>query len=196
MPVDDAATTPLSAPALPSQPYRTAALASRKPTRFAFTPDAAARRQIALALDLIELPRCSFKGEFQPQGRHDYLLNASLHAIVMQPCAISLAPVTTEIRETVTRCYSQEYVEPTGDETELQDDLDAEPLPEVVDIAAVAIEALLLALPLFPRAPGAVLGEISIAAPGVQPLDDAALMPFAGLAGLAARLKTPDPGTD
>ena len=182
--------------ALPTLPYRVAALASRKPTRFAFAPDAGARRRIAAALDLLDLRHLTLKGEILPQGRNDYTLNAALAAVVVQPCAISLAPVTTQITETIARRYLQDFTEPTGLETELADEMDAEPLPEVIDIAAVAMEALLLALPLFPRAPGAALGDAVATAPGAQPLDDAALKPFAGLAGLAARLKTPgtDPG--
>lgn len=185
MPADDAAQN-----ALPSLPLRIATLAARKPTRFAFAPDAQARRLIAAALDLLDLPRLTLKGEITAQGRHDYILSAALVAVVIQPCAISLVPVTTQITETIARRYLQDFSEPTGDETELLDEPDAEPLPEVIDIAAVAMEALLLALPLFPRAPGAALGVVMATAPGAQPLDDAALKPFAGLAGLAARLKS------
>lgn len=186
MPADDAASA-----TLPSLPYRVAALAARKPTRFAFTPDGRARAAIAAALDLLELPQLTLKGEITAQGRNDYLLNAALTATVVQPCAISLAPVATRITETIARRYLQDFTDPTGDETELADELDAEPLPEVIDIAAVAMEALLLALPLFPRAPGVALANVTATAPGAQPLDDAALKPFAGLAGLAAKLKSP-----
>ena len=66
---------------------------------------------------------------------------------------------------------------------------DFEALPEVIDLGTVATEALALALPLYPRAEGAALEQAVFAEAGVEPLTDEALRPFAGLAGLAARLK-------
>ena len=50
--------------------------------------------------------------------------------------------------------------------------------------AAVAIEALALALPLYPRAPGVDLGQVLAGPPGENPLTEADLKPFAGLAKL------------
>ncbi len=178
-------------PALPTLFFRTTALGSRKPTRFSFTPDAAARKAIASVLDLIELPKLQMKGEILPQGRNDLVLKAMFSAVVVQPCSVTLAPVTSAIAEAVERRYLKDFTEPQADELELHDELDAEPLPEVIDVVAVAIEALMLALPLFPRADGAALGEVVVTAPGLQPLSDAQLKPFAGLAGLAERMKTP-----
>ena len=85
----------------------------------------------------------------------------------------------------------QDYVEPDADEMEISAE-DAEALPEIIDIAAIAIEALALALPLYPRAKGAEFGEATFAAPGVTPIKSADLRPFAGLASLADKLKKPD----
>jgi uncharacterized metal-binding protein YceD (DUF177 family) len=62
----------------------------------------------------------------------------------------------------------------------------------VIDVAALGIEALALALPLYPRAPGAAFGEAVFAAPGVAPLTSESLRPFAGLASLAEKLKKPE----
>ncbi len=44
----------------------------------------------------------------------------------------------------------------------MPEDETQEPLPEIIDIGAVATEALELALPLYPRAPGVALGEASL----------------------------------
>ena len=63
----------------------------------------------------------------------------------------------------------------------------------MIDLAEVAAEALALALPLYPRAPGAELGTLVAAPDGVAPLSDADLKPFAGLAALA-RKTPPDTG--
>lgn len=176
------------ASALPSQPYRLAALPARKPLRFAFRPEAADRRLIAAALGLIDLPALVLKGEIRPEGRRDFVLEAELQADAVQACSVTLAPVPAKLQEPVLRRYLADYAEPEGDEAEMPGE-DAEPLPEVIDVAAVALEALALALPPYPRAPGAELGEAVFAAPGVAPLRQADLNPFAGLAGLAQQLK-------
>jgi len=57
----------------------------------------------------------------------------------------------------------------------------------VIDPAAVMIEALALAMPLYPRAEGADLGEAVHAEPGVTPMRDADARPFAGLRDRLAR---------
>lgn len=181
---------------LPTLPLRSATFAARKPTRFDFAPDAPARAAIAAALDLLDLPALRLKGEIAPEGRHDCRLKADLQAEVVQPCGITLAPVRSTLTEPVERLYLKDFTEPRAEETELLDGLDAEPLPEMIDIAAVAIEALSLALPPFPRAPGAELGVVEVAGRGVVPLREADLKPFAGLADLAARLRSPKPGDE
>lgn len=176
---------------LPSQPYRSALVSGRKTLRFTFAPDAEARAQIAAALDLIELPEFTFKGELAPVGRGDVVLRADLTALVVQPCSVTLAPVRTRLTDATEQRYMQDYVAPDADELEIAAE-DVEPLPEIIDVAAVAIEALAIALPLYPRARGAEFGEADFAAPGVEPLTSDDLKPFAGLAGLADKLKNPE----
>ena len=169
--------------------FRTATLGSRKPTRFTYAPDDTARAAIAADLGLLALPKFFVKGEITPVGRHDYTLRAELTATVVQPCIISLTPVTTALRDDVERRYIRDYQEPDGDEMELMADDDGEPLPETIDIREVAAEALTLALPLYPRAAGAELGEAVFAPEGVAPIKDVELKTFAGLAALAEKLK-------
>lgn len=185
---------PMAKPAeLPSQPYRSALVSGRKTLRFTFAPDEAARAQMAQVLGLLELPEFAFKGEIAPMGRADVVLRAELTGLVVQPCSITLAPVRSRVKDSVERHYRAEYIEPQGDEVEIPED-DADPMPEIIDVAAVALEALALALPLYPRAKGAELGEAVFAAPGVAPLKSDDLKPFAGLAGLAERMKKPEDG--
>ena len=167
-----------------SHPFRRAALAQRKPTRFALTPDAQALAAIAEALGLISISRAGFRGEIRPLGRADFALEAVLEATVVQPCVATLAPVTTVIRETVSRRYLAEWKEPEAEESETPEDDSIEPLGEVIDAGAVMVEALVLALPLYPRAKGAMAGDAMAAPPGAEPLTDAALRPFSGLADL------------
>lgn len=177
-----------------SQPLRSATLATRKPTRFDLRPDPAARDWAAGRLGLLGLPSFRFKGELRPEGRKDFRLEGVLEAEVIQPCAVTLAPVTTRLSEPVRRLYLADWVEPEGDEIEMPEDDTQEALPEVIDPGLVALEALELALPLYPRAEGAELEEAVFAAPGTAPLRDEDLRPFAGLAALKARLDGSEPG--
>lgn len=166
---------------------RTAALSQRKPTRFAIVPDAAACARLAGALDLLALGELSFRGEIRPAGRHDFHLVAELAAEVTQACIVTLAPVPSRIFEVVQRRFSADYADPATEEAEVPEDDSIEPLGEVIDLGAVMTEALALALPLYPRAPGAEFAGALAAEPGAAPLTDEAMRPFAGLAGLMGR---------
>lgn len=191
---------PQSAPDPWSHPWPVRSLPARKPLRFDLVADAAARQRIAAALGLLEVAALRLTGELRPEGRHDVVLEAQLTARVTQPCSVTLAPVPARIDEAVRRRYVAGLEMPAGDEVELPEDTDTEPLPDVIDGGAVAVEALALALPLYPRAPGAGLGEAVFGPPGAAPLRDDDLRPFAGLATLKDRLGGSDPdkegGTD
>jgi uncharacterized metal-binding protein YceD (DUF177 family) len=174
---------------MPKLPFRMAAVSGKKPLHFNFMPDAAARALIAQSLALLDLPEFAFKGSLAPESRGDVGLSAKMTAVVVQPCAITLAPVRSRLGDDCERRYIRDYQEPDADEMEIGPD-DQEAMPEIIDIAAIAIEALTLALPLYPRAKDAALSQAVFAPPGVAPLRDADLRPFAGLAGLADALKS------
>ncbi|MBI1217837.1 MAG: DUF177 domain-containing protein [Rhodobacteraceae bacterium] len=178
-----------------SQPYRVTDLPTRKPLRFNWVPEAAALAALAPLVGAESLRNVRLEGEFRPAGRHDVLLEARLRATAVQPCVVTLAPVTTKIDAPVLRRYLAEMPEPEGDEVEMPEDDSIEPLPAVIDLADVLAEALALALPLYPRADGAELGAVGATAPGAKPLSDEKVRPFAGLGALRDRLAKPD-GTD
>lgn len=181
-------------PARPSR-FRTGGLSPRKPTRFDYAADAGARAALAGDLGLLALKSLRLKGEITPAGRDELVLTARLLAEAEQACVVTLAPVPARIDEPVRRRYVAGLADPQGDEVEMPEDDTVEPMPEVIDLAEIAAEALALALPLYPRAPGAELGEVVHSAAGVTPLTDAELKPFAGLAALAALAKK-DAGSD
>ena len=174
---------------LPPQTYRSAAIIGKKPLHFTFAPDSTARAAIAAQLGLLDLPQMQLKGSFAPKGRGDVTLTAQLTAQVVQACTITLAPVPAQISTQIARDYLRDYVEPSGSEVELGPE-DSEAIPEMFDVAAIAVEELTLSLPLYPRAAGAELGSVIAAPTGAAPLTDAALRPFAGLAGLASALQS------
>lgn len=169
-------------------PFRVAALPTRKALRFDVTLDAESRAALVRDLELSDLPRLRLRGEIRPVGRGDFELEATLDALAVQPCAVTLAPVETTIAETVLRRYVEGMVWPEGEEIEMPEDDSAEPLPDRIDLRDVTAEALALALPDYPRAPGAELGEAIFAEADKAPLRDADVKPFAALASLRDRL--------
>lgn len=172
-----------------SLPFRVVALSPRKPTRFDITATPEQRSGLAKMLGLSKVESLSFKGEIRPMGKHDYAVIGDLQARIVQPCSVSMVPVKTTISEAVKLTYLADFVVPEGDEIEMPEDDTIEAMPEIIDPGFVATEALMLAIPLYPRAPGAELGDVAVAEPGVTPLKDGDLKPFAGLAALKAKLE-------
>lgn len=172
--------------------FRLADLPQRKATRFDLRPDAGACAAIAAALGIEAVSGLSFRGTLAPSGRRDWVLEATLEANVVQACIVTLAPVTTRIHEAVTRRYLAEVAAVEGEEVEMPEDDTIEALGERIDAGAVMLEALALALPAYPRAEGAEIGTARFAEPGAEPLDDAALRPFANLADMLKKPRDAD----
>lgn len=166
-----------------------------KAQAFELIPTAGEMRAIARSLQIDGLRKLRFTGALDRVSDGELRLNGHLGATVVQPCIITLAPVTTRIEAEVTRRYLAEMPEPDPEqeEVEMPEDETMEPLRPRLDLAEVMIEALALNLPLYPRAEGADLGEAVFAEPGVAPLRDEDTRPFAGLSGLRAALKDADP---
>ncbi|MER5170459.1 DUF177 domain-containing protein [Thioclava sp. GXIMD2076] len=174
--------TPLEMPW--SHPVTVKDLNARKPLRFEISPDKAQRKAIADWADIVSVGTLMFKGELAPAGKHDFILTGKLIAQITQSCVITLEPVPGEVRESVSRRYLRDWVEPTAEESEIPEDDSAEALPAVIDLAHVALEAFELGLPLYPRKEGVELGETVVTKPGEAPLRDADLKPFANLKAL------------
>ncbi|GFE51724.1 hypothetical protein So717_34770 [Roseobacter cerasinus] len=170
---------------------RVAELNPNSPAVFALRPDTDALKALAAELDLLGLRKLSFEGEVQAEAGADWLLRGTLGATVVQPCSVTLAPVTTRIDEKVERRYLSDYHEITAPEVEMPEDDTTEPLGAWIEPHRVMIEALVLALPLYPRQADADLGEQVFAGPGVQPMRDEDTKPFASLADLKAKLQNP-----
>lgn len=170
---------------------RVAHLRARGEQAFDLVPSAATRKMIAEELGLSDLRKLRLQGRVSADGA-DCVLDAHLGATVVQPCVVTLDPVTTRIDETVTRRFSPEADRPEdlgGDEMEMPEDDTLEPLEPDIDLNRVLIEALSLALPPWPRRDDAELGRATAAADGVEPLTDEDTKPFAGLAALRDKLK-------
>lgn len=176
-----------------SQALKVQELSQNRPTRFSLIPDSSELGALAEELGLLGLRKLRFEGEIKADGKRDWRLDGTLGATVVQPCVVTLAPVTTRIEEPVVRRYLAEIPEESEDEVEMGEDDSIEELGATIDPAAVMIEALALALPLYPRADGAEMGAATYTEPGKEALSDADLKPFAGLAALRDKLAGDDP---
>ncbi len=127
------------------------------------------------------LPALRMEAQIAPAMQDAWELTGRITACVEQPCVVTLAPVRTDIDEPVRRLYSPHATTPDAEEIEMPDD-EIEPLGQTIDPGAVMVEALALALPPYPRAPGAELEQA-----GDAPDDDDTRRPFAGLADLLDR---------
>jgi uncharacterized metal-binding protein YceD (DUF177 family) len=178
---------PIMETPIPVQSMPSGQLLARRRTAVRFQPDAAARAAIARLLGLIDLPELTFEAEVTPEGRGDLRLVGRLRGRAVQACIVTLAPVPAKVDEAIERRFTADWQDPTGDEAEVPEDDTVEPLPVSIDFAAIAIEALALALPDYPRAPGAGLGVMEFPATPDAGAPEADRKPLAGLAALLGR---------
>lgn len=175
-----------------SHAFRVSDLKSNKTHRFDIRPDDTLAKMIAEELDLLGLRKMRFKGELRPEGKSNWLLLADLGATVVQPCTVSLAPVTTRIDCKVRRHFLSDMTVDDVDELEMPEDDTSEPLQQWIDPESVMTEALSLEVPDYPRADSAEFQTVLHAEKGVVPMTDEAAKPFAGLASLRDKLNKDD----
>ncbi|WP_127112269.1 YceD family protein [Shimia sediminis] len=172
--------------------FRVSDLRQNRKTSFDLRPDAASCAAIAKDLRLVDLRKLRLHGEIRALGTSDWEVVATLGATVVQPCVVTLEPVTTRIDVPVERRYLAEFMpaEDTDeeDEIEMPEDENAEALGAEIDIEQVMVEALALNLPLYPRKEGAEIAEAVFTEPGKTAMKDEDTRPFAGLAGLRNKL--------
>lgn len=152
----------------------------RQAIPFELAPDAGGRAAVAAELGIPAIRKLRFAGRLQPEGRQDWRLEGELGATVVQDCVVTLDPVTTRLDEPVSRLYLAALPDPAPGEAEMPDE-EAEELPQALDLAQVMLEALALALPPYPRAPGVELGEVVVTETGAEPLTGERAKPFAAL---------------
>ena len=141
-------------------------------------------------LGLIGLRKTWLAGELSPTGAGSWTLSATLGATVIQPCTISLKPVTTRIDVPVLRQYVPDLAAPEDPEIEMPEDDTLEPMTASIDLSELLLEELALNLPQYPRAPGAELGAAVFTEPGKAAMTDEDARPFASLAEFRKALDT------
>ena len=101
---------------------RVADLSQNDENAFELRPEVATTKLIAEELELSSLRKLSFAGRIVSIGKADWQLEARLGATVVQPCVVTLEPVTTRIDIDVVRRFVADYADPDEPEAEMPDD--------------------------------------------------------------------------
>ena len=166
-------------------------LSRARPTRIDLRPERDELDATVRFLGLASLRELRLKGEITAQGATGWRADLRLTADLEQYCVATLAPVRERIDERVIRMFlpRAEIPETAEIDLSLDDEDDAEAFDDFIDMGLIAVEALALAIDPYPRAVDAPSDARMFAPPGVDPLSDDALNPFAKLATLKENLR-------
>jgi uncharacterized metal-binding protein YceD (DUF177 family) len=128
--------------------------------RYEIEANAAERAALARRFGLISLPRLTADVRLRRLRGSVYEMNATLEAIVVQECSISLEPFEAAVRERFTLEYRPE-ADPSLPPVEDLEDIEFLS-GDSIDIGEAVAQQLSLSIDPYPRAPGAVLeiGEV------------------------------------
>ena len=130
-------------------------------------------------LNVEKLLSFSFKGRLVRQNNKRYELRASFTATTVQNCIVTWKPIKAVITDKIERHYSEEQVEhKVGDVSLDINSKDLELIRKELNIGAVVIEALCLAIPDYPRKKNVRFAGATITSSGLKPLDKNLSNPF------------------
>ncbi|MEM7745516.1 MAG: DUF177 domain-containing protein [Pseudomonadota bacterium] len=166
-----------------------ARLSRSEPLTIDVQPSPAELADAAKFLGLTALERVRLKARAIAEDEDCWRVEGRLTARAVQACIITLEPVPQTIDEAVSRLYVPEARLEAGPELDLDiEEDDPDGFDREIDLDTLVYESLALALDPYPRAEGAELNHERSAPPGVDPLTDDALKPFAKLEALRAKL--------
>ncbi len=178
-------------PAPFERPQDVERLRAHKDMAFDISPTDSEAEAIRQALGLRGLRKMRFHGALSPIGKRGWLVKGALGASITQDCVVTLDPVKTRIDTGVSlRFLPESQIADDTPEDVLEDDV--EPLGPIIDLGHVAVEALLLAMPDYPRAKAIAPVHITAEPEGAAPIKDEETRAFAGLAALRDKLEQSD----
>lgn len=123
--------------------------------------DAAERAALARRFDLVSIDRLVADIELEKVEGGTYRLTATIDAMVVQTCVVSLEPVATRIQDRQTHLFAQ-----VGREDDPVEEDAPEPIVDgQIDLGEAAAQQLALALPAYPRAPATAIATVARALP-------------------------------
>ncbi len=169
------------------RPKEVERLRAHKAIAFDITPTEAEAEAIRTSLGLRGLRKMRFQGALTPIGKHGWRVEGALGASITQDCVVSLEPVKTRIDTEVNlRFLPESMIEDDTPEDVLEDDVEA--LGPIIDLGHVAVEALSLAMPDYPRSETSDPVRVTAEPEGAAPIKDEETKAFAGLAALKDKL--------
>ena len=145
--------------------------------------DEAKLQAAAQDLQIISLSKLSLKITLKAQGKANWKLSGHVGASVTQACVITLEDVKERIDVPIDRLYLADFDRfEAQNRSETKLDETVEPLPQAVDLFALALEVVALNLTQFPKREGINLDALDL--PINQP--NSSLNPFAALEALKA----------
>ena len=176
-----------------SRALKVSKLTNMSDYKFEETPSEDETNAMSVLFDVISIRKMRFGGSIVAFEDKGWLLEGVLGATISQNCVVTLERIRTRIDLDIRRVFVP-MQEPTADEITLDasDDDELEPLGKEIDLGLIAMEALALAIPEYPRVEGAELPDSSFSAPGATDITDEAPKAFAGLAALKEKLSNPD----
>jgi uncharacterized metal-binding protein YceD (DUF177 family) len=169
-----------------SHPLDVARLRARGGEGFDISPNAAETAALVGLFGARGLSGLRFSGTLAAQGRSNWALQGLLEATIIQSCVVSGVPVTTHVSQPVRRLFVPAPAS-AGIDIDPEEDADVEVLGPVIDLGLIATEELALAVPEYPRAPGAEL-DPAWSGDGGQGDDEGQDKPFDALRALRDRL--------
>jgi uncharacterized metal-binding protein YceD (DUF177 family) len=128
------------------------------------------RAALAQRFDLIAVDRLSAVTELVRRGSDMVLLRATFSAEFVQSCVVSLDPVAGVVSEEFTLLFAPPEMEAEAGRT-VEDEIAFEPLVgNTIDVGEAVAQQFSLALPPFPRSPGAAIEEAAPAADESGPI--------------------------
>lgn len=160
------------------------------PTALGVTATAEECARIAAYLNLAALDGLVFSGTAEPWSSGGWRIAGHLTAAYVQTCVVTLVPIALVADLKIARTYlpAARLSAEAGLDLDPEDPDLPDPFDGTIDLAALIIECLVLDIDPYPRIKGADFGARAYAGPGVAPLSDEALRPFAKLAGLKEKL--------
>jgi len=130
--------------------------------------DEEALASLSKALDVVSCDALVCDVDLSPSSRGRYAGTLKISARCTQTCVITVEPITTTVDETVDAIFWPQgqidaWDERRGAEAEVDETTpDPEPiLDDTLDIGALVLETLIVAIDPHPRKPDAEMGEIS-----------------------------------
>ncbi len=137
---------------------RVARLPTDCTTSFSFVPTAVLLCRISEEAGVLAIRKLRLAGTLKPLANGDWLLRAQLGATVTQECVLTLQPVRTRVDVRVGRTFvtDKRRYNPLPD-FRMPNDENLELLLPEIDLYELALEVIVLEIPLYPHAIGARL---------------------------------------